>query len=102
MATNEEITTLQDEIAKLRERVEAETAKRSERESSATNDILKAQLIAEKTRLEAEFAAAKEANKASTVNEGVSEILATVKDDQKRAEAQRDAVTPADNSGTNK
>jgi len=94
MATDDkELHTLEDQVTKLRERVEAERAKREEREAGAVGDIRKAELLAEKARLEAQLAQEQASNKVSAVKEGANAPLEAAVADQKHAEAARDAVT---------
>ena len=94
MATDEkELHTLEDQVEKLRARVADEEAKRTAREASASNDIRKQELLAEKARLEGQLAQAQAANKVSAVKEGASTPLDAAVEDRKHAEAVRDTVT---------
>lgn len=94
MATDaKELQTLEDQVNKLRERVAAEEAKREEREAGAVGDIRKAELLAEKARLEGQLAQAQQSNKVSAVKEGAASALGAAVEDQKHAEAVRDAIT---------
>lgn len=98
--SDEDLQKLQNDVDTLRERVAAEEAKRVERERLAANDVTAAHLNAEKARLEAQLASAKEAGKAAAVKEGLSGPLEAAKEDQKRAESQRDAIAKASSSNT--
>lgn len=93
MATDDkELQKLESDILTLRERVATEEDKRLNREVSASNDIRKAELLAEKARLEGQLAQAKEANKVGAVKEGAAAPLEAAVADQKHAEEVRDIV----------
>lgn len=96
--SNEDVASLQDDVQKLRDKLAVEEGKRAEREQALANDVTAANLRAEKARLEAALADAKATNTAAAVKAGVAAPIEAAKEDQKRAEAQRDAVVKAADS----
>lgn len=98
--SDEDLKKMQDKVEKLRERVAAEETKRITRERELANDVTYANLEAEGARLEAELAAAKQANSAASIKEGVAGPLEAAKEDKARAEASLEAVSKTADSGT--
>lgn len=88
MATTEkDLDAKRQRVERLREQVRAEENKRLEREAALTNDVTAAQLDNEAARLEAQLAAAKEANKVAAVKDGAASVLDAVKAEQEAASA---------------
>lgn len=87
--SDEDLQKQRDEVQKLRDQLAAEEAKGSERTQSLNNDITAQQLAAEKVRLETQLAAAKDANRASSVKSGAGAPLASAKEQMELAVAQQ-------------
>ena len=85
--TDEDLGKLRDHVQKLREQVANEEAKRTARQAELVNDIQAQQLEAEAARLEAQLQAAKAANKAAVVKEGVASVTAPIQADLDNAQA---------------
>jgi hypothetical protein len=83
--SDEDLDKMRDRVEKLRQQVATEEAKLTERQADLQNDITAAQLETETARLEAQLQAAKEANKVSTVKEGVSSLLAAATEEKAKA-----------------
>lgn len=97
--SDEDLQSLQDEVQKLRDQVAAEDAKAAERVRQTDNDIAAAQLNAERTRLQAQLAQAKEASKASNIKSGAGAPLAAARADMALAveqAKQQEALRAAD------
>ena len=83
--SDEDLQKMQEEVQQLRDKVAAESAANSTRQREADNDIAAAQLTAERTRLQSQLAAAKEASKASNIKAGAGAPLAAAKADMQLA-----------------
>lgn len=97
--SDEDLQSLQDEVQKLRDAVAAEDAKAADRVRQTDNDIAAAQLSAERTRLQAQLAQAKEASKASNIKAGAGAPLAAARADMALAveqAKQQEALRAAD------
>lgn len=83
--SDEDLQKLQVEVQKLRDDVAAQEAAAATRARESDNDIAAAQLTAERTRLQAQLAAAKDAAKATNIKSGASAPLAAAKADMQLA-----------------
>lgn len=90
--TEEDLDKKRHGLEKLREQIAEAHASRESREQALSNEISMKQLDAEEARLRAELAAAREAAKASTVKSGTADLLDTITDEQKAAEASAKAA----------
>jgi len=95
--TNEDVEAAKERVARLREQVAQENAKRVERENGLQNEIDLKRLEREEADLEAQLAVAKDRNKAATVKE--ASPLPSVSEAAKTAQADAKVVTDAAASG---
>lgn len=107
MATSDEdLKKKQEHVARLREQVAAEEAKRVTREAELANDVTMAQLTAEEARLEAQLTAARQANKVTAVKDGASAPLQSAREQMEQAlavqKAQEQASDQADKASDTK
>lgn len=97
--SDEDLQKMREEVQKLRDEVAAEDTKAAERIRQSDNDIAAAQLSAERTRLQAQLAATKEATKASNIKAGAGAPLAAARADMALAAEQakqQEALRKAD------
>lgn len=86
--SDEDLQKMQDEVQKLRDKVAAERDTAARRTRELDNDVTAANLQAEKARLEAELAVAKDSNKVSNVKAGAAGPLGAAQDQLSLAQAQ--------------
>lgn len=84
--SDDDLQKLREKNAQLREQIDNEQSKRSEREADKSRELEYTQLQAEQARLQAELDAVKESAKVASVNEAASAPLAAAKEQLKAAQ----------------
>lgn len=92
--SDEDLAKQRDELADLRAELAEAQAERANSEAEKTNEIVSLQMAAERERLLADLARAKQEAKATSAK-GSSSPLAQARENMQNAEAQRQAVEDA-------
>jgi uncharacterized protein YdcH (DUF465 family) len=85
--SHDELDKLAEDVGQLRDKIANAESTRAEREDEASRELRYQQLTAEKTRLEAELAAATASAKVGAVKAGTADLLQSAKDQVAQATA---------------